>query len=593
MNISAIHHQPESEFAYLYTKDKMHIRLKTGKDDVSGVQLLSGDPYQLDSKEWYLFPDAMKKGLSTATHDYWQIEVTAPFKRLSYAFNITGRDGSSIFYGDHGFFPYEEATLKTAGNYFRMPYFHDADRFKAPQWAKETVWYQIFPERFANGDINNDPKGTLPWDSKINPGRDDYFGGDLQGVIDHLDHLVDLGINGIYFCPIFEAATNHKYDTIDYYQIDTAFGDKALFKKLVSECHSRGIRVMLDAVFNHMGDFSPQWQDVLTHGEDSQFADWFHVNEFPARYTPTDDAEFSSDTSYDTFAFTPHMPKLNTANPGVQAYLLDIAQYWIKEFDIDAWRLDVANEVDHRFWRKFHDVCIDAKADIYILGEIWHSSQAWLKGDEFHAVMNYAFTDAIISAFIHQSISLDQLQSELNQQLMLYREQTNQVMFNVLDSHDTPRLLTIANDNKPLMKQVLAFTYLQKGVPCLYYGDEFAMDGAGDPDCRKCMVWDENQQDKDMYAFVKSLIQLRKDYQPLLSEGQLNWHEVNQATGLLDFSYDTEEGSIRSLFNTGTKQITIQQSEVLYSVNTQILERDKLSIAPFGFAVSVVKKGAK
>lgn len=188
-----------------------------------------------------------------------------------------------------------------------------------------------------------------------------FFGGDLQGVIDHLDHLVELGINGIYFCPIFEAYSNHKYDTINYLNIDPAFGDKETFKKLVDECHRRGIKVMLDAVFNHIGDTSPQWQDVIKNGKDSPYADWFHIHEFPVSYQESADFEQASNITYDVFAFAPHMPKLNTANPEVKAYLLEIAKYWIEEFDIDAWRLDVANEVDHQFWKEFRKVCDETK----------------------------------------------------------------------------------------------------------------------------------------------------------------------------------------------------------------------------------------
>lgn len=587
MNTAAIHHQPESEYAYLYTSDKMHIRLKTGRGDIKRVELLNGDPYQFEHSEWFRSTIPMEKYLSTTTHDYWIIETSAPFRRLSYAFKIEGMDGTVLFYGDHGFFPYQDSTLKSASNYFKLPYFHETDRFKAPQWAKETIWYQIFPERFANGDTTNDPKGTLPWGSKEHPGREDFFGGDLQGVLDHLDHFVDLGINGIYFCPIFQATSNHKYDTIDYFEIDSAFGDKKLFKKVVDECHKRGIRVMLDAVFNHMGDFSPQWQDIVKNGEDSPHAKWFHIHKFPVTYTPTADFEFSDAITYDTFAFTPHMPKLNTANKEVQDFLLEIARYWIMEFDIDAWRLDVANEVDHRFWRKFHDVCTEAKPDIYILGEIWHSSQAWLQGDEFHGVMNYAFTDAILSYFIYQTISLSQLVSELNHQLMLYREQTNQIMFNVLDSHDTPRLLTIAQNNKELMKQVLAFTYLQKGVPCLYYGDEYAMDGADDPDCRKCMIWESDKQDLDMYEFLKTLIAFRKEHQTLLSEGKLRWHEIDEETGILDFAYEHEGKMIRSIFNTGQSPVYIKKERVLFSTQMHSLDKEIIELTPYGFAVSV------
>lgn len=590
MNTAAIYHQPDSEFAYLYTSDLMHIRLRTAREDLKQVSLISSDPYQLEQKACFQATTPMKKYLSTALHDYWMVEVSAPYRRLSYAFKLEGLDETTLFFGDQGFFPYETSVLNTAGNYFRMPFFHEIDRCKVPQWVKETVWYQIFPERFANGDKSNDPAGTLAWSSKEHPGREDFFGGDLQGVLDHLDHLVDLGVNGIYFCPIFKAASNHKYDTVDYFDIDEAFGDKQLFKQLVTACHEKGIRVMLDAVFNHMGDTSPQWQDVVKNGAASRYADWFHIKKFPVAYTPTADFEFADDASYHTFAFTPHMPKLNTANEEVQEYLLSIARYWIEEFDIDAWRLDVANEVDHHFWRKFHDVCIATKEDIYILGEIWHSSQSWLRGDEFHAVMNYAFTDAILAYFVKHSISLTKMVSELNNQLMLYREQTNQVMFNVVDSHDTPRLLSLAKENKQVMKQVLAFTYLQKGIPCLYYGDEFGMTGENDPDCRKCMVWEPDKQDHELYAFIKKLIALRKKNQEILTEGRLCWYQVDEATGLLKFAYEYAGKSLQGTFNTGNASIIVPNTSSLLSAQSHVINENQLELAPLGFNISLVAK---
>src|SRR5699024_5658775 len=208
------------------------------------------------------------------------------------------------------------------------------------------------------------------------------------GIIKHLDYLVDLGINGIYFTPIFKAHSNHKYDTIDYMEIDPQFGDKSTFKELVKACHEKGIRIMLDAVFNHSGYYFSQFQDVLEKGENSKYKNWFHIKDFPIQTDPV--------PNFDSFAFTSHMPKLNTEHPDVKQYLLDVATYWIKEFDIDGWRLDVANEVDHQFWREFRTAVKSVKQDVYILGEIWHDSMPWLQGDQFDAVMNYPFTNSAI-----------------------------------------------------------------------------------------------------------------------------------------------------------------------------------------------------
>ncbi|MDN6141298.1 MAG: glycoside hydrolase family 13 protein [Tetragenococcus halophilus] len=581
MNTAAIYHRPESEFAYLYEKETLHLRLRTAKSDISSVQVVGGDPYLVEKGQRET-PIDMVKILSTDLHDYWFASVKAPFKRLSYGFVLTSEDHVQVFYGDQGLFPLSKNVLGSPNLYFRLPYFHEIDRFKAPKWVKETVWYQIFPERFANGDKSNDPKGTLRWGSKV-PGRQDYFGGDLQGVIDHLDYLEELGINGIYFCPIFKAYSNHKYDTIDYRKIDPDFGDEKVFKNLVEECHKRGIKVMLDAVFNHMGDQSPQWQDVLAKGKDSKYAAWFHINEFPASYKESDDFEEAHQLTYDTFAFTPHMPKLNTANSEVQEYLLDTAKYWIENFDIDAWRLDVANEVDHAFWKKFRKVCDETKEDFYILGEIWHSAQKWLEGDEFHAVMNYAYTDAIMGYFVKKQFSLKEMVSAINQQLMLYRDQTNQVQFNVLDSHDTPRLLTQAQEDKELMKQVLVFTYLQPGVPCLYYGDEIGMTGGADPLCRKCMVWKEDEQDQELFQFVKKLIALRKNWQKMISQARMDWKEANEETGLLILERKLNGETLQAIFNTGKQEMNLAiTGEILFShLSQQKVERITLQAKGF------------
>ncbi|MEG0732413.1 MAG: glycoside hydrolase family 13 protein [Vagococcus sp.] len=569
MERAALLHRPDSEYAYLFEKEVMHIRLRTKKDDVKEVKIIKGDPYLINEDKWYNQSEAMHIVASTEDYDYWQIAVHAEFRRVQYAFHVIGRDEEKVFYGDRGIFDMSEEAIEKAENYFRMPFFQEIDRFKSPEWVKETVWYQIFPERFANGDKSNDPEQTLPWNSKL-PGREDFFGGDLQGVIDHLDYLVDLGINGLYFCPIFKASSNHKYDTIDYFDVDPDFGDKALFKKLVEEAHKRGIKVMLDAVFNHMGYYSPQFQDVVKNEEKSKYKDWFHIHSFPVELGKNGNVEGAKTLSYDTFAFTPMMPKLNTANVEVQDYLLDIATYWIKEFNIDAWRLDVANEVDHHFWKRFYKETTDLNNDFYILGEIWHSSQSWLNGDEFHAVMNYAFTETITNFFVKDAISSTKMASGLYEQLMLYRDQTNQVMFNCLDSHDTARLLHLAGENKDIAKMTLAFTFMQHGSPCIYYGTEIGMTGDNDPDCRRCMVWEEDKQDLVFLDFIKQLVALRKEQQAVLSYGELTFEKLDNEGKFVEFTRQTKEGHVKGYFNKGTKnQVVTGNIDVLMSQNSE------------------------
>lgn len=591
MNKAAIYHRPESEYAYLYTANELRLRIRTAKNDIQSISVVAGDPYNWQNGTWQKSANViMKKTLVTETHQYWQASLTAPFNRLNYGFILTDSLGNSIFYGDQGFETLtsssnDDSGLMGANNYFKMPYFQEIDRFKAPEWVKKTVWYQIFPERFANGDTSNDPSGTLPWQSGDHPTAESFYGGDLQGIIKHLDHFSQLGINGLYLTPIFKAPTNHKYDTQDYFEIDPHFGTKEDFKLLVEKAHAAGIRVMLDAVFNHIGDQSPQWQDVIANGRQSKYADWFHIHDFPVRYTPTDNFEYTADANYDTFAFTPHMPKLNTANPEVQDYLIDIATYWIKEFDIDGWRLDVANEVDHHFWKKFRAATTAIKPDIYILGEIWTSAQSWLQGDEFSAVMNYAFTGSIVDFFAKQQISPSQMVHKLNAQLMLNRDQTNQVMFNLLDSHDAPRILTVAHNNKAIVKQMYTFMFLQQGTPDIYYGSEYAMSGQQDPDNRRPMVWQSDQQDATMYDFLKQLIQLRHDYQTVLSEGTLSW-ETDDNKNIVGFTRQLGQTKIFAIFNAGNTNYEIPTSIDISHIISEQLYNSHI-IQPNGFLVTI------
>ena len=512
MEKSAFYHRTESEYAYLYTKDEIHIRLRTKKNDVAQVILHYGDTALFDFTQDYQYHIPMSIITSDLCHDYWQASVKVDYHRISYLFEIIGTDGENVFFGDMGVAENQPHQYKEASNSFRIPYLHDSDRVKVPEWVRDTVWYQIFPERFANGKPEISPINSLVWDTDISPKHDDFFGGDLYGILQKLDYLKDLGITGLYFCPVFEAPSNHKYDTVNYFEIDKHFGDKKTFRKLVEEAHKRKMKIMLDAVFNHIGNNSSQWQDIIKNGKNSIYCDWFHIHNFPVYAKTEKFPNIHHYLNYDTFKFSPKLPKLNTSNPEVQQYLLDIAIYWIREFDIDAWRLDVANEIDHQFWKKFHKAVTAIKPDIYILGEVWHNAHPWLNGDEFHAVTNYPLATSIKSYFLTKTISTEDFKNQINSQLMYYRQQTNEVMLNMLDSHDTERILTTAKENHNAVKSTLVFMFLHLGSPCIYYGTEVGMKGGSDPDCRRVMPWDENKQDLEMKDFIKKLIALRKKY---------------------------------------------------------------------------------
>ena len=584
----AIYHRPKNNFAYAYDKETLHIVLQTKKNDVDSVTLIYGDPYDWEIGKWMKKSLEMRKSGSTKLLDYWFIDVSPEFRRMRYGFKCVNTN-ETCYYTERGFF---DTQPTDTSDYFCFPYLNNADVFEAPAWVKDTIWYQIFPDRFANGNKSINPTGTLPWGS-VPPTPTNFFGGDFQGVIDQLDYLVELGINGVYFTPIFTAHSNHKYDTMDYMEIDAQFGDKETFRRLVKECHARGIRVMLDAVFNHSGFYFEPFQDLLKNQEKSAYKDWFHTWDFPVVTEPL--------PNYDTFAFVETMPKLNTENAEVKAYLLDVARYWIEEFDIDGWRLDVANEVDHAFWREFRQVVKSVKPDTYILGEIWHDSMPWLQGDQFDAVMNYPFTNSSIDYFAKNDIDAETFANSITEVLHMYPANVNEVAFNLLDSHDTPRIMTLADGNVDRLKLLYLFHLSFIGSPCIYYGDEIGMAGGQDPGCRACMIWDENEQNLKLFNYVRLLINLRKTEPTFGNGGSFRFIHTDNENNCIIYEKYNDMKRLIFIVNNSDMQIAIpvvkelvekehneyliKNSITLQTSNQMFQEHSKLRIDPYGFRV--------
>ncbi|MDR9852345.1 alpha-glycosidase [Paenibacillus sp. VCA1] len=543
MLLEAVYHRPKLNWCYAYDGRTIHLRIRTKRNDVTAVSAMAGDKYIWDRSKTYV---PMTKLASDELFDYWECEIVPEYRRLKYSF-LLQKGAEKYWMTEYDFLKQEP---ENPDRLFEYPFINPVDVFETPDWVKDAVFYQIFPERFANGDPANDPEGTLPWGGTPKP--DNFFGGDLQGVIDHIDHLSELGINAVYFTPIFKATTNHKYDTEDYMQIDPQFGDLDTLKKLVAICHERGIRVILDAVFNHSGRTFAPFVDLQKNGEKSRYKDWFYIRKYPI-------AVEDGIPTYDTFAFEPLMPKLNTAHPEVKEYLLKAAAYWIKEADIDGWRLDVANEVDHEFWREFRKVVKGIKPDAYILGEIWHESSPWLMGDQFDAVMNYPFTNAVLDFFVDGTRDARSFANALASQYVRYPRQVNEVAFNLLDSHDTARLLTKCDGNKEQMKLAVQFQFTYTGTPCIYYGDEIGLTGGHDPGCRKCMEWDETKQDRELFSFYRELIALRKKYGALRT-GSLKFLSAKAGSTSLVYTREDENDKIVIFMNNAAKAKNINVS---------------------------------
>ncbi|MFB5678252.1 alpha-glycosidase [Paenibacillus terreus] len=538
MLLEAVYHHPKRNWAFGYDEETIYLRLRVKKNDLTAACALTGDKYDWERTREVI---PMYKLASDSMFDYYECRVKPCFRRLRYGFMLEAGD-ERLWMNENGFVTEEP---QNPDRMFQYPFLNPVDILKPPAWVKDAVFYQIFPERFANGDPSNDPEGTEPWGGE--PRRENFFGGDLQGVIDHLDYLNELGISAIYFTPVFLATTNHKYDTEDYMKVDPHFGDIDTLKKLVNECHRRGIRVLFDAVFNHSGRTFAPFVDVLEKGEKSAYKDWFHIRQFPLRVV-------DGVPTYDTFSFEPMMPKLNTENPEVKKYLLGAAEYWTREIGIDGWRLDVADEVDHDFWREFRKTVKAANPEAYILGEMWNESSEWLQGDQFDATMNYPFTYAVNDFFIKQEADAEDFAFRIGKQIARYPKQATEVAFNLLDSHDTPRVLTLAGGDKRKMRLAAVFQFTYIGTPCIYYGDEIGLDGGPDPGCRKCMEWDEAKQDRELLRFYQELIELRRSYPVLRAEGSITFLSAQADGSAIAYERRGAKEVIIVLLNRDTKE---------------------------------------
>lgn len=523
MNLGAIYHRMSEQYCYSLDEDRLIINIKTGYD-VDKIYIVYGDPYEAGimggAEKWSGDREEIYFKKRLKDHIWWTTTLMPKYKRCKYYFEIHSKD-ECMYYFEDGFYTEDEMNQdgKTL-SYFIMPWMNPADVCTTPSWVNDTVWYQIFPERFCNGDPSIDPENVKPWQSgKV--GMHDFYGGDIKGIRDKIPYLKDLGITGIYLNPVFESTTNHKYNTRNYKLVDPHFGTNEELRALVDEAHAAGIRVMLDAVFNHTGYDHPMWLDVLEKGQESKYAQWYMVNKWPIER-----GRDTKDGRYYSFAFAEYMPKLNTNNPEVQDYLLDIIKFWIDTFDIDGLRFDVGNEVSHSFLKAIRYMTKRVKSDFYLLGEIWHDSISWLLGDEYDSVMNYPLTTAIADFWVYKNRDRQSFEYDINRCFTMYYSQVNDVLFNLLDSHDTNRLFDKCHKNIDIFYQQLAVLFTMPGSPCIYYGTEVALDGGYDPDCRRCMPWSDIDAGKldDKLSEMKSLISMRKTIQACKSR---NFHFPN------------------------------------------------------------------
>jgi cyclomaltodextrinase / maltogenic alpha-amylase / neopullulanase len=390
-----------------------------------------------------------------------------------------------------------------------------------PAWVQDSIFYQIFPDRFCNGKPGNDPANVLPWDAA--PTGNGFHGGDLQGIIDRMYYLIDLGINAIYLNPIFLSPSNHRYNIVDYYQVDPKLGTQAELLTLLDVAHRNNIKIILDGVFNHCGRGFFAFNDILENQSYSAYTNWFHVHKFPIEaYSPGDA------TTYTGWWKHKSLPKFNTNEPAVRKYIFDIARYWIEQ-GFDGWRLDVPNEIDDDpFWYEFRRIVKNVNKDAYLLGEIWDGNPRWVGERHFDGLMNYPFRTMIIDLLLQKQSPTD-FSAGIERWLKKYPLENVFAQYNLLGSHDTERVFTLMKGDVEKLKLAFLIQFTYPGTPALYYGDEVGISGGSDPDCRKTFPWNEELWNTSLRQWVRKLIWLRRE-KAALRRGELNFIDCgNQA----------------------------------------------------------------
>ena len=534
MEYSAILHDMDKRFCYAIDKGLFVIRIQVKKDDIKEIILHYMDKYISIELKDTRKTVPMKKIASSQFHDYYEAQIRMDMICLRYFFEFTDMHGEKAYYGNYEF---SKECITNIDRMFDCPQnLREEEMFEVPEWAANKVVYQIFPSRYAASQ----PVDKELW-YKAPITFTDNLHGDIRGIIDHLDYIRDLGIDVIYLTPIFKSDSSHKYDTIDYYQIDPSFGTAEDLRELVQKAHQYGMKVVLDAVFNHTGRDFFAFKDILENKEKSKYLDWYFIDKFPL------DNESGQAPNFKCFGYYSGMPKLNLKNPEVEKYVTDVACYWIKECDIDGWRMDVGDEISHYFWKHFRRAVKAVKKDALIIGEIWHYAGDFLEGDEWDTVMNYPFYLNLIDLLADEKIGVSRFIQNLGYMKGRLNKKCYPLMWNLIDSHDTARFLHLCN-NKQKQNLAAAFQLLMPGMPMIYYGDELAMPGANDPDCRRGMYWDEEYRDNEMLEWYKRLIQVRRTHACIV-EGELAETITRDEDGTIVLIRKNTEETIALIFN--------------------------------------------
>ena len=535
MNPATIFHRPMSEFAFALDDTHYIFRLRTGKGEAESVRFYYADRAVMTPKLQFA-PLPMEKFRTDRYFDWYEIRLVTRFERIAYYFELQNGVETLFYYGDC----YEMAGTPTRADYFQLPFNHRADRFAAPAWTRDAVVYNIFPDSFAAGK-RLAPNGAPP-----------CRGGTVRGVTENLDYIASLGFNCIYLNPIFAARSYHRYDTLDYYRIDPHMGAEDDLRDLVRRAHALGIRVILDGVFNHVSSDHPFFRDVLEKGRASRYYSCFYALPETPRLPAAGELP-----GYTCFSYVADMPKTNTADPFLRQYFCDIGAYWVRKFDVDGWRLDVANELDDGFLRAFRASVKAAKSDALIVGEVWENAAHYLGGDMLDSAMNYDFRRYCRRFFAEQTVDAETFDTNVSTLLLRYNENALFAQLNLLDSHDVSRFLSLCGEKTERMELAVLLQMTFPGMPCVFYGDEKGLCGESEPEYRRPMAWDASSPLEEVY---RRMIALRKTH-PALRYG--SFHTELACGGVYRYSRVWNGTKITVAMNLGAEPVKAEKRGTL------------------------------
>ena len=534
---------------------------------------------------------------------------------MKFSFGATTDKKLNIYYGTSGIANFISPSEK---------WFYSEENFKrhiVPDWVYGGVMYQIFPERFNYSDTNSLFEEKVEWGST--PKRLEFQGGDLYGIIDKLDYIKNLNVNILYLNPIFLSGSTHRYDTWDHFKVDPKLGGEKALEKLIDELHARNMKIIFDTSLNHVHPKHFAFQDIIKNGEKSKYKDWFTIYEYPVHlkhrphlYENTykvgwdgneeeykqylektfleteipvkniDDDGPIVEPSYKSWWGVPDMPKINYSCEDARKWALDVTSFWIDNFNIDGWRMDVAKEIDLLFWKDFRKTAKDSNQNVLLFSEIFGDTSQWLQGDMFDGTMNYSFRESMVDYFATKTMNISEFSDSLANLYFMYSFKALSSCQNLLSSHDVKRFLNRCSDVSSIYGPIFMQATFP-GIAGIYYGDEIGLNGGNEPNNREAFPWnDEGSWDINLQNYIREIMNI-KSSNNILKYG--NFQQIPNQNDAIVFRRALRDKSLLCIFNRSENQKNIKIPSTAHSID-QIFGNSDIQLVDGNILISELQK---